>query len=85
MNEELKKSSILVRDWDSKKFREISLQEWEAAEKSAGKNSAFAETRAVLSNGKVAGTGWTVEQFLQYRNWPAKSTVDAILYLTVPL
>lgn len=42
--------------------------EYEAAEKLAGKNSAFAETRAVLSNGMVAGTEMTVEKYLRYRN-----------------
>lgn len=68
MNEEAKKESVLIRNWDSKKFSQITVAEWEAAEDRAGKNSAFAETRAVLSNGFVAGTTMTVQQFLQYRN-----------------
>ena len=67
-NEILSQTSVLVRDWDSKKFSQITVAEWEAAEDRAGKNSAFAETRAVLSNGFVAGTTMTVQQFLQYRN-----------------
>ena len=68
MNEELKKVSVLVRDWDSRNMRELSIEEWEACEKRAGKNSAFAETRAVLNNGMVAGTEMSVAKFLQYRN-----------------
>ena len=68
MNEEAKKESVLIRNWDSKEFSQITVAEWEAAEDRAGKNSAFAETRAVLSNGFVAGTTMTVQQFLQYRN-----------------
>ena len=67
-NEILSQTSVLVRDWDSKEFSQITVAEWEAAEYRAGKNSAFAETRAVLSNGFVAGTTMTVQQFLQYRN-----------------
>ena len=68
MNEELKKTAVLARQWDSQNFSILSVEEWENAEKKAGKSSAFAETRAVLSNGMVAGTEWTVEQFLKYRN-----------------
>lgn len=66
--ESFTRSSVLVREWDSQNMREISVEEWEQAEKHAGKNSAFAETRAVLSNGIVAGTDQTVDQYLRYRN-----------------
>ena len=55
-NEILSQTSVLVRDWDSRNFREISNKEWRKAEQKAGATSAFAETRAVASNGKVAGT-----------------------------
>ncbi len=61
-------TSVLVRHWDSQNMEEISLKEWEEAEKNAGKTSAFAETRAVLSNGLVDGTDMLVEEYLQYRN-----------------
>ena len=47
---------------------EITIKEWEEAEKKAGKTSAFAETRSVLANGIVSGTEMTVEKYLQYRN-----------------
>ena len=68
MNEELKKVGVLVRQWDSRNMTEITLEEYEAAEKQAGGGSAFAETRAVLNNGKVAGTEMSVHQYLRYRN-----------------
>jgi len=61
-------TSVLVRHWDSQNMICISLKEWENAEKNAGKTSAFAETRAVLSNGLVDGTNMKVEKYLQYRN-----------------
>ena len=67
-NESLSTTSVLVRDWNCKNMTEITIKEWEEAEKKAGKTSAFAETRSVLANGIVSGTEMTVEKYLQYRN-----------------
>lgn len=59
--------TFLVRNWDCKKFKEISADDLEMEEKKAGKVSAFSETRKVI-NGYVEGTGMSVEEFLNYRN-----------------
>ncbi len=66
-NEILTQKSILVRDWDCKNFREITVDEFKKAE-DAARTSAFAETKAVSSNGFVVWTEMKVEEFIEYRN-----------------
>ena len=58
---------VIVRKWDSRNVEVITREEWEAAEKIAGKNSAFAETRKIIF-GKVEDTGMDVSQYIRYRN-----------------
>ena len=58
---------VIVRKWDSRNVEVITREEWEAAEKKAGKNSAFAETRKIIF-GQVEDTGMDVSQYIRYRN-----------------
>ena len=67
-NESLSTTSMLVREFDSRNMHEVSVREWQEAEQKAGSSSAFAETRAVLSNGYVARTEMKADQYLDYRN-----------------
>lgn len=63
-------TSFVVRDFDCKNFRQISVEERNLAEEKAGNQSAFAECRAVqlTNNGIVQDTGMTVEEFLEFHN-----------------
>ena len=58
---------VIVRKWDSRNVEVITREEWEAAEKKAGKNSAFAETRKIIFR-QVEDTGMDVSQYIRYRN-----------------
>jgi len=58
---------VLVRDWDCKNFRIISLEEKNEIE-GRSKTSAFAESRLITKDRQVHGTPFSVEDFLAYRN-----------------